>query len=94
MILLTLLPFRVTAELESSDDSFIFGGKRGIGIGKKNSNETRLVRPYWTDEEISAGKGDRMRTNDGAVDSKGRFWVNAVNDPEVTSFGPEGTLTL
>lgn len=31
-----------------------------------------------------------MRANDGAVDSKGRFWVSAVCDPEVTPFAPEG----
>lgn len=35
---------------------------------------------------------ERMRANDGAVDSKGRFWTSALCDPEVTSFAPEGKI--
>ncbi|GLI78860.1 rRNA-processing protein cgr1 [Penicillium ochrochloron] len=34
----------------------------------------------------------RMRFNDGAVDSHGRFWAGAMNDPKVQSPQPEGTL--
>lgn len=33
-----------------------------------------------------------MRFNDGAVDSKGRFWAGAMNDPKIQSPGPEGIL--
>lgn len=33
-----------------------------------------------------------MRFNDGAVDSHGRFWAGAMNDPKVKSPGPEGVL--
>lgn len=33
-----------------------------------------------------------MRFNDGAVDSQGRFWAGAMNDPKVKSPGPEGML--
>jgi sugar lactone lactonase YvrE len=34
-----------------------------------------------------------MRANDGAVDSQGRFWVGAMNDPAVTNgkFDPVGS---
>lgn len=31
-----------------------------------------------------------MRANDGAVDCKGRFWISATCDPEVTPFAPQG----
>jgi hypothetical protein len=68
----------------------VFAGKRGIGIGKKDSNETRLIQPFWTEEEVAAGKNETMRANDGGVDCKGRVWASAVCDPEVTSFAPEG----
>ena len=34
----------------------------------------------------------RMRFNDGAVDSAGRFWAGAMNDPKIQSPGPEGVL--
>lgn len=34
----------------------------------------------------------RMRLNDGAVDSGGRFWAGAMNDPKVTAPTEEGVL--
>ena len=33
-----------------------------------------------------------MRFNDGAVDSHGRFWAGAMNDPKIQPPGPEGVL--
>lgn len=33
-----------------------------------------------------------MRFNDGAVDSHGRFWAGAMNDPKAQPIGPEGVL--
>ena len=33
-----------------------------------------------------------MRLNDGAVDSSGRYWAGAMNDPKVTNFSDEGVL--
>lgn len=81
---------RVTADLASSDDSFIFGGKYGIGISKKDGNETRFLQSYWSEDEKKDGKPEKMRANDGIVDSKGRFWVSTMCDPGVTEFAPEG----
>ncbi len=37
-------------------------------------------------------KTRRMRLNDGAVDSGGRFWAGAMNDPKVTEPTDEGVL--
>ncbi|KFA53145.1 hypothetical protein S40293_03192 [Stachybotrys chartarum IBT 40293] len=82
----------VTAALDSSDDSFLFGGKYGIGIAKKDSNQTRLLHRFWNEEKRQDGKEERMRANDGEVDSEGRFWVNTMCDPEVTSSAPDGVL--
>lgn len=31
-----------------------------------------------------------MRANDGAIDSQGRFWVSAFNDPSITKLEPVG----
>lgn len=40
---------------------------------------------------MEQGKEKRMRGNDGAVDSKGRFWVGTMNDPLVVDEpGSEG----
>ena len=33
-----------------------------------------------------------MRLNDGAIDSKGRYWAGAMNDPLVTNPSKEGVL--
>ena len=33
-----------------------------------------------------------MRSNDGAVDTQGRFWVEAFNDPVLTELKEEGVL--
>ena len=50
----------------------------------------RLITRYWNDAEEKEGKGERMRANDGAVDSQGRFWVSAVCDPQVIPFSAQG----
>lgn len=34
----------------------------------------------------------RMRFNDGAVDTHGRFWAGAMNDPKIQAPSPEGVL--
>ncbi|CAM1501034.1 Fc.00g101960.m01.CDS01 [Cosmosporella sp. VM-42] len=85
-------PICVTADLVSSDDHFIFGGKDGVGIGHKTSGETEIIQRFWNSEEMQDEKAHRMRANDGIVDSKGRFWVNTLCDPEVTAPAPEGVL--
>lgn len=70
-----------TADIEGNDTEFIFGGKFGYGICNKETGEYRWVKKVWSEEEVKQGKPDRMRGNDGAVDSQGRFWVGFMNDP-------------
>jgi sugar lactone lactonase YvrE len=77
-----LYQFSVTAELEGAEDSFLFGGKYGVGIAKKDSSEHRYLHRFWNEDEVKDGKPERMRANDGAVDSKGRFWVGTLVDPK------------
>ncbi|KAF2020371.1 SGL-domain-containing protein [Aaosphaeria arxii CBS 175.79] len=84
-----------TADVEGNDHEFIFGGKYGYGIANRDTGAYRWIKQVWTDEEVAAGKPDRMRGNDGAVDSQGRFWVGFMNDPMVPGFSdfqPEGAL--
>ena len=33
-----------------------------------------------------------MRFNDGAVDSRGRFWAGAMNDPKIAEVIDEGAM--
>jgi sugar lactone lactonase YvrE len=89
----TNITCRVTANLASSTDgSYLFGGKHGIGIAQRDSSEYRYIKRFWNDEEVAKGYENSLRANDGAVDSQGRFWVGTVNDPAVTGgkFDPVG----
>lgn len=68
------------------------------------TGEHRIIKQCWTDEERKddgggkprAGKNkqERMRSNDGAVDVQGRFFVGAMNDPALvgSNFTDEGVL--
>ena len=80
----------MTADLQDSKDEFIFGGKRGIGIASKQSGKYRYVRQFWDGHGDAERRYHNMRANDGAVDSRGRFWVGVLNDPLVTTFAPVG----
>lgn len=81
---------RVTADIEGSSDTFLYGGKYGIGVTSKDGTKTRVLHRYWNTKETAEGKPEQTRANDGAVDSQGRFWVSAVSDPLVKNFEPEG----
>ncbi|KAF2088985.1 hypothetical protein K490DRAFT_38430, partial [Saccharata proteae CBS 121410] len=81
-----------TADIEGDDEHFVFGGKRGYGIFNRKTAQFKLIKKYWSDEEIAQGKEKTLRGNDGAVDTQGRYWVGTMNDPLVKAPEPEGTL--
>ncbi|KAK4554999.1 rRNA-processing protein cgr1 [Recurvomyces mirabilis] len=91
-----------TADIEGNDKEFIFGGKYGYGIMNRETGESRQIVPMWDDEErkedgggkpgVGATREVRMRSNDGAVDKEGRYWVGAMNDPSVCKITDEGIL--
>jgi len=86
------LPFSIgtTADIEGNNDEFVFGGKLGYGIMNKKTGDVRYIKKMWEAQEAQQGKEHRMRSNDGAVDAKGRFFVGTMNDPLVTDPSPEG----
>jgi len=89
--------FGTTADIEGYQDVIIAGGKRGYYTFNTSTGEARLIKEMWTDEERKddgggkpkAGKckEERMRSNDGAVDAKGRYLVGAMNDPALVGEG-------
>lgn len=83
--------FSCTADIEGDDAHFIFGGKYGYGICNRQTGDYHWIKKVWNDDEVADGKPDRMRGNDGAVDSRGRFWVGFMNDPMVKEPVDEGT---
>lgn len=81
-----------TADIEGDDAHFIFGGKYGYGICNRQTGDYHWIKKVWNDDEVADGKPDRMRGNDGAVDSRGRFWVGFMNDPMVKEPVDEGAV--
>lgn len=94
-----------TADIEGNDKEFIFGGKRGYGIMNRETGESRWVAEMWGEDDRKDDGGgkpgvkgttrqQRMRSNDGAVDAMGRYWVGAMNDPPVVhnNITDEGVL--
>lgn len=77
-----------TADIEGNDNEFLFGGKRGYGIMNRDTGETRYIKMMWNDDErrddgggktgIGGSREYRMRSNDGAVDPLGRYWVGTM----------------
>lgn len=74
--------YSTTADLEGTDTKFVFGGKAGYAMFDKATGKWEYIKKFWTDEEIKAGKEKRLRSNDGAVDAKGRYWITTMNDSE------------
>ncbi|KAK3711698.1 rRNA-processing protein cgr1 [Vermiconidia calcicola] len=89
-----------TADIDGNDDEFVFGGKLGYGIMHRDTGKIRWIKKMWNDDErkddgggkpgVGKNREERMRSNDGAVDSEGRYWVGAMrygptffNDPAV-----------
>jgi sugar lactone lactonase YvrE len=72
------MPVGVTADIESEDSSkkILVGGKSGVYILDRESGKYELLKKYYDSEE----KDERLRSNDGAVDTEGRFWVTTMND--------------
>ncbi|KAL9111478.1 MAG: hypothetical protein Q9227_004156 [Pyrenula ochraceoflavens] len=78
----------VTADVEGSD-LLLTGAKDGLTLFNTETGEHKYLAKFWDHDK---DKEHRMRFNDGAVDSKGRFWGGTCNDPKVMEFTPEGVL--
>ncbi|MCJ1464336.1 hypothetical protein MMC07_002949, partial [Pseudocyphellaria aurata] len=81
----------ITADIEGSEKDIIVGAKHGYALLNRNTGQIMTLKKIW-DERDGPGKEERMRLNDGAVDSSGRFWVGAMNDPTVKKPTDEGVL--
>lgn len=81
------VPVTVTADIEGVDpqDRILVGVKDGLAV---------LHRPSGTYEMLAAFQDPppnrRLRSNDGAVDPNGRFWLGSMTDFGLGEFQPEG----
>jgi len=81
------VPVTVTADVEGSDpaEHILVGLKYGIALlDRKTETYEYLAR-------FVEGRGDeRIRSNDGAADPHGRFWLGTMTDFGQGDFQPEG----
>lgn len=70
-------------EGEQASGKFV-SGKHGHGIFDRQRAEHRYINRYCEGSSDQAQREYTMRGNDGAVDSKGRFWVGTMRDPSVS----------
>ncbi|KAH8679654.1 hypothetical protein BGZ60DRAFT_524865 [Tricladium varicosporioides] len=84
------MPVGVTADVEGIDASkkILVGGKSGVYLLERETGKYELLKRFYETEE----KDERLRSNDGAVDPQGRFWIGTMNDFWVGPPQPEGTL--
>ncbi|TVY71192.1 putative sugar lactone lactonase [Lachnellula suecica] len=84
------MPVGVTADIEGVDSTkkILVGGKSGLYLLNRETGKTELLKRFYGAEE----KDERLRSNDGAVDPKGRFWIGTMNDFWVGDPQAEGTL--
>ncbi|KAL8995179.1 MAG: hypothetical protein Q9169_005038 [Polycauliona sp. 2 TL-2023] len=80
-----------TAHIEGTDDELIVGAKKGYAYYNRKSNKLEYIKKVWNESD-GPGKEERMRCNDGAVDSAGRYWVGTMNDPKVQAPTDEAVL--
>ncbi|KAK2628567.1 hypothetical protein QTJ16_001670 [Diplocarpon rosae] len=84
------MPVGVTADIEGVDSSkkILVGGKSGVYILDRETAKYELLKRFYDSEETD----ERLRSNDGAVDPQGRFWVGTMNDFRVGEPQAEGAL--
>ncbi|KAE8352626.1 hypothetical protein BDV28DRAFT_148866 [Aspergillus coremiiformis] len=78
----------VTANIKAAGDTYndqiIVAAKQGYALLNRTTGQLSYITKAW-DDQRDPEKAHRMRFNDGAVDSHGRFWAGSMTDPKVQS---------
>ena len=82
------MPVGVTADIEGVDPSkkILVGGKSGVCVLDRETGKLELLKRFHDNEANDA----RLRSNDGAVDPQGRFWIGTMTDFGVGPLQAEG----
>jgi hypothetical protein len=80
----------VTADIEGRDpqDALLIGAKQGLAVLDRKTGKYEYVTKFDQDGV------DRIRSNDGAVDPHGRFWLGTMTDFGKGDFRPEGEFSV
>ena len=72
------MPVGVTADIEGVDPAkkILIGGKSGVCVLDRETGEYEMLKRFHDSQE----NDERLRSNDGAVDPQGRFWIGTMND--------------
>jgi sugar lactone lactonase YvrE len=86
------MPVSVTADIEGVDSRkrILVGGKSGVYWLDRETGKLELLKRFYETEE----RDQRLRSNDGAVDPQGRFWIGTMNDFWVGEPQAEGEWIL
>lgn len=84
------MPVGVTADIEGVDPAkkILVAGKTGLAVLERGTGRYETLMRYFDSGE----RDERLRSNDGTVDAKGRFWVGTMNDFNVGEPQAEGEL--
>ncbi|KAI1777908.1 hypothetical protein F4818DRAFT_439227 [Hypoxylon cercidicola] len=90
-------PVTVTADIDGVDprDRIAIGAKYGVAVLDRRSGKYEYVARFSSSSSADGGGKDneRLRSNDGAIDPHGRFWLGAMTDIGL-DLQPEGSLFL
>lgn len=88
------IPVGVTADIEGVDskDKILIGGKAGIAILDRSTGKYEYIKRFYDDADEA--RDDRIRSNDGNVDSEGRMWIATMTDFHAEPCKPEGISPL
>lgn len=80
------VPVTVTADIEGCNpkDKILIGVKYGVAVLDRSTGRYEYVARFAAEDNT------RTRSNDGAVDPHGRFWLGSMTDFGLGPFQPEG----
>lgn len=83
------VPVTVTADVDGIDpaDKILIGAKYGIALLDRKTGTYEYVARFGDSDN------KRLRSNDGAADPNGRFWLGNMTDFGLGDFQPEGELS-
>ena len=83
------VPVTVTADVEGVDprEKILVGLKYGIALLDRATGRYKYLTKFAASDDNA-----RLRSNDGAVDPHGRFWLGTMTDFGLGDFKPEGKL--
>lgn len=81
-------PVTVTADIEGVNpaEKILIGIKYGLAVLDRKTGTYEYVA------KLTESPNERVRTNDGGADIKGRFWLGTMTDFNLGEFQPEGGL--